>query len=110
MIYTHAPKRKAKKPDAKARELASNWETLMKKYQPKNISSKTSDTYVQPKSFVRETTQLPSLNTGYSDCAKKEPMMYTGTNMLGVGQMHKSNAVPIFSQDDAIEISRMRRG
>jgi hypothetical protein len=109
LIHTHIKKRKAKKPDAKARELASEWEKLMKKYEPKNISSKAKP-YVAPKPFVRETQHVPSLDTGYSNCAKKEPMKYTGTNMLGVGQMHKSNAVPIFSKDDAVEISRMRRG
>lgn len=34
---------------------------------------------------------------------------YTGTRMLGIGQLHKSNAVPVFSQDEAVDISRMRR-
>ncbi len=34
---------------------------------------------------------------------------YTGTKMLGVGQLHKSNAVPVFSQDEATDIARMRR-
>ena len=35
---------------------------------------------------------------------------YTGTKLLGIGVMHKSNSVPVFSQDEAIEISTMRRG
>lgn len=34
---------------------------------------------------------------------------YTGTRMLGIGQLHKSNAVPVFSQDEAVDISKMRR-
>ncbi len=34
---------------------------------------------------------------------------YTGTKMLGVGQLHKSNAVPVFSQEEATDLARMRR-
>jgi hypothetical protein len=35
---------------------------------------------------------------------------YTGTKMIGVGTMHKSNAVPIFSNEEAHDIATMRRG
>jgi hypothetical protein len=42
--------------------------------------------------------------------AKKEPMQYTGTEIIGIAQMHKSNAVPIRGKKDAIEVARMRRG
>jgi hypothetical protein len=35
--------------------------------------------------------------------------VYTGTKVIGIGTMHKSNAVPIFSDDEAKEISTMRR-
>lgn len=41
--------------------------------------------------------------------SSKPSPIYTGTKILGIGTMHKSNAVPIFSDDEAIEISRMRR-
>ena len=34
---------------------------------------------------------------------------YTGTKILGIGTMHKSNAVPIFSNDEATDIAKMRR-
>jgi hypothetical protein len=36
--------------------------------------------------------------------------VYTGTKVLGIATMHKSNAVPVFAAEDAVEISRMRRG
>lgn len=52
-----------------------------------------------------------SLDTGFSGGTKPlQPMKYTGTKLLGIGVMHKSNSVPVFSQDEAIEISTMRRG
>ncbi len=34
---------------------------------------------------------------------------YTGTKMLGISTMHKSNSVPIFSQEEAIDVAKMRR-
>jgi len=42
--------------------------------------------------------------------ASKPSPVYTGTKVLGIGTMHKSNAVPIFSDEEAIDISKMRRG
>lgn len=48
-------------------------------------------------------------NSYNSSMSKKEPMIYTGTEIIGIAQMHKSNAVPIRSKKDAIDISRMRR-
>lgn len=38
--------------------------------------------------------------------AKKE---YTGSAVMGVATMHKSNAVPVFSADEAKELATMRR-
>ena len=58
----------------------------------------------------RETTRLPSLNTGDGIASSKQIPQYTGTKILGIGTMHKSNAVPIFSDEEAQDISRMRRG
>lgn len=39
----------------------------------------------------------------------KQTPQYTGTKIIGIGTMHKSNAVPIFSEEEAIDISKMRR-
>lgn len=36
-------------------------------------------------------------------------MQYTGDKMLGVATMHKSNAVPVFSDKEAKEVATMRR-
>jgi hypothetical protein len=64
------------------------------------------------KPYVRDTTNYPSLQTKSTpeSCAKKESPKYTGTKMLGIGQLHKSNAVPVFCDQDAIDIAKMRRG
>jgi hypothetical protein len=51
-----------------------------------------------------------SLDTGTSVAVKKEPQHYTGENMLGIGQLHKSNSVPVFRKEDAEDQAKMRRG
>ncbi|HEY6437594.1 MAG TPA: hypothetical protein VIY47_13460 [Ignavibacteriaceae bacterium] len=41
--------------------------------------------------------------------SSKPSPSYTGTKIIGIGTMHKSNMVPIFSDDEAKDISKMRR-
>jgi hypothetical protein len=58
----------------------------------------------------RDTERLPSVDTGVKGAVTtKAPQKYTGTKVMGIGTMHKSNAVPIFTDDDAKDIARMRR-
>ena len=42
--------------------------------------------------------------------AKKKEKIYTGTEIIGIAQMHKSNAVPIRNKKSAEEVAKMRRG
>ena len=44
-----------------------------------------------------------------SSMAKKEEMVYTGTEIIGIAQMHKSNAVPVRGKKQAQEVAQMRR-
>lgn len=57
----------------------------------------------------RETPYIASRDTGWVPCVKHADQEYTGTKVKGIGTMHKSNAVPIFSDDEARDISKMRR-
>lgn len=47
--------------------------------------------------------------TAGSSTALPANKQYTGNKMLGVGVLHKSNSVPIFTSDDAKDIAHMRR-
>ena len=43
--------------------------------------------------------------------AKPEPKVYSGARtLLGIATLHKSNMVPVFDKESAIEIATMRRG
>lgn len=110
IIHTSFKKRKPRKPTAKQRELQAEWENLLKRYQSKPVPKGT-QMYKPPKPLVRETPRYPSLNSGLGNATKPihHEKVYTGTAMKGIGTMHKSNAVPIFSDDAAIDIAKMRR-
>jgi hypothetical protein len=112
MIHTSFKKPKKHKPNAKQRDLDKAWEALLKKYPVKNVSDDKKDlssVYSLGKSARRETPRIPSLPFTGGPCPKAPDKVYTGTMIKGIGTMHKSNAVPIFSNEEAIDIATMRR-
>jgi hypothetical protein len=94
------------------RELENSWNTLQKKWdtgsqpQPKKYEKLE---YSLSSPANRSTAHIKSLGTGIGVATKSEPKIYSGTACKGIGTMHKSNAVPIFSDAEAIEIAKMRR-
>jgi hypothetical protein len=115
IIHPHIPKRKPKKPNAKQRAQKASWQALLKKYdiKPEVRKSARVVTVDSPRVVVdpsRRTDHIPSLDIGHGIATKKPVMQYTGDKMIGIGQLHKSNAIPIFQAEDAIDISKMRRG
>lgn len=112
LIYTStASKKKKRKPNAKQRDLQASWDKLMKKYEPKKAikSGVVTKSPVATGIVRRETTVYPSLSTHLGSATKAPAMVYTGDKVLGIATMHKSNAVPVFRAEDAIDIAKMRR-
>lgn len=107
MIYVRDKSSKKRKPTKQQRELAEQWEVMMKKYTAKVAPSAVPMKVAKP--FIRQTPHHPSLNSGHHDTSAKPRQVYTGTKILGIGTMHKSNSVPIFSDEEAIAIATMRR-
>lgn len=102
----------------KYEEQQREWEQLKAKYKIMPVA-KTSrkadlkDSYKLTVPADRDSKQYPSLsNTGIPNggCTKAAPKVYTGNNLLGIATMHKSNMVPVFSNKEAEDISKMRRG
>jgi hypothetical protein len=111
-VYVKNTSKKRKKPTAKQRELQADWENLLKKYPTKNLVDKKRDlssVYSLGITARRETPKIPSLPFTGGPCLKKEYQTYTGDKIKGIGTMHKSNAVPIFSDEEAVDIAKMRR-
>ena len=57
----------------------------------------------------RETPHIKSQDTGWVTCTAVKDNEYTGDKILGIGTLHKSNGVPVFSEQEAKDISSMRR-
>ncbi len=103
-----------------ARKNAEAWQALLDKWGVKDEVKTTKiqrptrfDPVVRNSPVVdpkRLTHNIPSVDTGASIAAKKPVQQYTGDAMIGIGVLHKSNSVPIFSKQDATDISKMRRG
>lgn len=101
----------------KARQLDADWKELQKKWEVDADAKKRKRALAaEPLSYTlsapagRETQRIASRDTGHSGAVRtKDIPQYTGTKILGIGTMHKSNAVPIFSDEEAKAISTMRR-
>ncbi len=101
----------------KARELAAEWAQLKARWAVPAPTRKRrqyeplAGTYQLTTPPGRETTHdIPSVDTGGPHVTAPVHKVYTGTKVLGIATMHKSNAVPVFAEEEAVEISRMRRG
>jgi hypothetical protein len=101
----------------KARELDASWKELKKKWDV-DLEEKRRSRAMKAEPLVYKltgatdragTAHIPSVNTG-GNATLAPAKVYTGTKVKGIATMHKSNAVPVFSDEEAIEISRMRRG
>lgn len=99
----------------KARELAAEWSQLRNKWavpvKEKKVGKIFEPYRSTPAPHIRDTgPRPPSLNPAdMRPAPKSETKVYTGTKMIGIGTMHKSNSVPIFSDDEAHDIAHMRR-
>jgi N-acetylglucosamine-6-phosphate deacetylase len=102
----------------KSRDLDASWKELLKKYNVEAEDRKRnramtaaplSSTYKLTIPEGRNTTaHLKSVDTG-GNATLKAPKVYTGTMVKGIATMHKSNAVPVFSNEEAVDIAKMRR-
>jgi hypothetical protein len=101
----------------KARELDASWNELQKKWSVEAEDKKRKRalkaetlTYSLPTPVGRTNTHhIKSLNSGAGVATLAPAKVYTGTKIKGIGTMHKSNAVPIFSDEEAVAIANMRR-
>ena len=102
------------------RDREREWKKLAPKFSARNNTAQSSRP-AEPKRTTpltssgpkippgRETPYIASRDTGWVACTKSQDQTYTGTKVKGIGTMHKSNAVPIFSDQEAQDISKMRR-
>ncbi len=102
--------RRARELDASWRELQKKWDVDLEEKRRRRAMKADPLVYKLSAPAGRSTTHhIPSVNTG-GTATLAPAKVYTGTKVKGIATMHKSNAVPVFSDEEAVEISRMRRG
>ena len=102
----------------KARELDESWKELQKRWAVEIEDKKRTRALTAPSLSSSYSLKIPegrnttshikSVDTGGNAVLKPSPV-YTGTMVKGIATMHKSNAVPVFSDEQAVDISKMRR-
>ena len=94
-------------------EQNASWQAILDKYGDKKvvkeIKKSLKDVYKLEIPVGRNSRDIPSRDTGFVPCVKAPDKVYTGTKIKGIGTMHKSNAVPVFSDEEAQDIAKMRR-
>jgi hypothetical protein len=100
----------------RARQLDAEWKDLLKRQgveqeerKRKRALSAEPLVYKLDIPAGRSTAHIKSLGQATGVAALKPVQMYTGDEMLGISQMAKSNAVPVFNSDHIVDIARMRR-
>jgi len=102
--------RKARELDASWKELQAKWELdADEKRRQRALAAEPLNYKLSTPVGRNNTHNIPSRVTPGSSTAPVHKV-YTGTKVLGIGTMHKSNAVPIFSNEEAHDIATMRRG
>ena len=111
-----AAKQKAEREAQEWRELQASWDRLAPRFsvrqEPARDMPRGAFQPLQSRSIYppgREPANIPSKTDTVGVAAAPAAKVYTGTKIRGIGTMHKSNAVPIFSDEEAREISSMRR-
>ena len=101
----------------RARELDASWKELLKaqgieqeeKRRRRALEAEPLTYKLSAPPGRTTSNNIPSRVTAGGSTASVHKV-YTGTKVLGIGTMHKSNAVPIFSNEEAHDIATMRRG
>jgi len=116
----HKTKRKWTSSEAKklAEQRQADWDRKLVEFDklapkfstgPYNAPRKTMADFMPKTPPGRETPRVKSQDTGWVACVKVKDNEYTGTKVLGISTLHKSNGVPVFSDEEAKDISSMRR-
>lgn len=92
-------------------ENESSWNNLKARHATKPISTKTSKhlVYSLENPPGRERLDVPSRSTNGGSTACKQSLIYSGDVIIGIGLLHKSNYVPVIKDQEAKDLTNMRR-
>lgn len=98
---------------AQSRKNQEEWQRLLVKHgvtpgvkQPLTATALPTD----PGPYRRDTgPRIPSVDSGQGQASLPAQQRYTGTLIKGIATMHKSNAIPILDEEQAVDVAHMRR-
>jgi hypothetical protein len=111
LIYTNQTSKKTRRQKLKQKQA---WETQQARYSS-NVKVKAfkplkTVPVVVARPGAEDYRTYKSANSNNFDVYKPAQKVYTGDAMIGIATLHKSNAVPVFTVEEAVDISNMRRG
>lgn len=121
---TSTRKRTKKVTTSSHTKMAMDWLAYNKQMKKLGIKTKTFDEYVQyrkgnykpklrgtpmPKYEISDHREKYPSAEGVGISFAREPNTYTGTLIKGISTLHKSNAVPVISEEEMQDHAKMRR-
>lgn len=124
MIVYSTPRSRYKKqnPSAAERKLREEWERILKdterglakkvssSFKPPAVVKSLSVKFTSPRGPEADLKKHKSLGDHTGKTELKPSPVYSGDKMLGVATLHKSNGIPVFSNQEILEVCTMRRG
>jgi len=105
MSTTSTKKRKSRN---KTKSLLNAEASLNKYYSKLGIGKTKSNACLDIPDYREHKNTIPTAGSMIGNGSRKESTQYTGTDIVGIATMHKSNAVPIRrGTNEAIEIANM---
>jgi len=95
-------KRRAEQLDQDWKDIQKKWGVEAEEKKRKRAMAAEPLQYSLNSPNQRTTAHIPSRGDSTGNAVLKPNPVYTGTKVKGIGTMHKSNAVPIFSDEEAI--------
>jgi hypothetical protein len=102
-------KRKSEQLDKEWRELQKRWGIEADERRRRRALEAEPLSYSLSVPAGRNNAHIKSLGQDNGVATLAPAKVYTGTKVKGIATMHKSNAVPVFSDEQAVDISKMRR-
>ncbi len=106
----YSRKAKKRKPTKRQEQLNREHEKFLKKMGVKKPDPANRHIYDFP-DLSSDRTTVPTSDVIPGGCTgRAERQVYSGERtLLGIATTHKSNMIPVFSKEDAVSISKMRR-
>ena len=103
---TNSKRRKKRKLSQKEISARLQHEKFLQKM---GVKKPTNDFRYEFPNYKSDRLVTPTSDNICGNTSKKLSNTYSGTNIIGIATMHKSNLVPITSKKSAEDISKMRR-